>query len=317
MMYRFSSFVLALLLLVASGQVMAATASSKVANPAFTAWNAAHWSDAACGATMADATAATAFAGNDLVICGTTGVAVGTVVADAAITTATLTVNTGASIDFNTKVVTLTGALTNAGGTITTGAALHVLPSIVNTAGTTTLTSATTTSVAGAVTYTAGTLLLPTALTTITGLFTSAASFTMPSTVTTLTGGVTVTGGALTLSSANVVGNTVTLNGGTIAGTLKFTSGDKAITATDAAKTIPTLDVSGMAANDTITINGNSVTFSSVYGGALKCLATGVTTDYTPGTAVAATGVCTVTIATSVPVFSTKELPKVFAEEVK
>jgi len=307
MMYRFSSFVLALLLLVASGQV---TATARFGVTTGNWGTAASWAPTGCSTATDNTKPANADA---VTICSGKSI---TLDEDSAATVGKVTVETTATLDLGTKK--LSAAELDNSGTVTSGAASHVIAKLTNTAGTMTLTNATFTAISDTVTYTAGTLLLPTTLTTITGLFTSKVNFTMPSTVTTLTAGVTVTGGVLTLSSANVVGDDVTLDtGGTIAGTLKFTSGDKAITATDAAKTIPTLDVSGMAANDTITINGNSVTFSSVYGGALKCLATGVTTDYTPGTAVAATGVCTVTIATSVPVFSTKELPKVFAEEVK
>jgi len=354
MMYRFSSYVLALLLLVASGQAMAvSTLYSKVADPSFATFAASDWSDVACNTTLATMTntTATAFANTDILhICGTDGAAAGAVVAGAAITVASLTVHAGATVNFGANIVTLSAGLINQGGTITTGAATHVIESITNTAGSTDLTTATQTTIAGAVTLTAGTLVLPSGLTTITGaltytagtltigaslatvtgLFTSAANFSMPSTVTALNGGVTVSGGTLTLAAVNIVAGTVTLNtGGNIAGVLKLKNTAHTITA-DAAKTIPALDLTALAtAAVAITFNpvGGSLTATLVTttlpaSSTLVCGNSGVpsfTGTITATLANNASGsyICAIPSTTvPAPIFSTKEKAKVFSEGV-
>ena len=102
---------------------------------------------------------------------------------------------------------------------------------------------------------------------------------------------------------------------------LKFsTSSTKRIINNNASLSSIALDISSMTDGDEITIAsmglGQSVTFSGITGGSLSC-ATSYPATITVGT------VCTVTVVTggggtvSAPIFSTKEKPAVFSEEVK
>ena len=120
MMSRFSSFVLALLLLVASGQVAAINYYSKVSAPSLTSTDlgtlvTGDWSEVPCAGTMASAS--TAFGAvadsNTFTLCGTgslavAGASIGTVALPAHIKS--ITIAPGATL-------TVTGAVTSAGTT--------------------------------------------------------------------------------------------------------------------------------------------------------------------------------------------------------
>jgi len=216
--------------------------------------------------------------------------------------------------------------------------------------------TATTATINGGITYTAGTF--PAQITSIGELFTnSAATFTLPATVISVGGGVS-TSGALTLAAANVVTGPVTITtGGSLAAAsvLKLApTGDHLITPLAAGTTISSLDLSGATAAKKITsATGpvtltNGVTFPAPVVGATKIItfsagasaaislivpAATVATCATGGTtittavgathAVAATTslACTVPAAVvnnvSAPIFSTKEKAAVFGQEVK
>ena len=100
---------------------------------------------------------------------------------------------------------------------------------------------------------------------------------------------------------------------------LKFSAGNKHIVASNSLPAIA-LNISSMATGDSIFIDTGPVTFSSVTGGTLDC-GSGVYT----GTPIASNWACQVTVtgggggggAVSAPIFSTKEKPAVFSEEVK
>ena len=107
---------------------------------------------------------------------------------------------------------------------------------------------------------------------------------------------------------------------GTWAGTgLKFSAGDKHIITTNGSLPAIALNISSMVTAESIFIDTGPVAFSSVTGGTLDC-GSGV---YTPNTPIASGWACTVTVtggsggAVSAPIFSTKEKPAVFSEEVK
>jgi len=103
---------------------------------------------------------------------------------------------------------------------------------------------------------------------------------------------------------------------------LKFGAGDKHITTNNGSLPAIDLNISSMDSGDSIFIDTGPVTFSSVTGGTLDCGGA-----YTPGTAIASSWACQVTVAivppgggggaVSAPIFSTKEKPAVFSEEVK
>jgi len=110
--------------------------------------------------------------------------------------------------------------------------------------------------------------------------------------------------------------------GGAWGGTaLKFDAGNKWIvnSRTGVTITINRLELSAMATGNTILIKTNPVKFADVTGRSLECPAG---TAYTLGDPIAANTTCTVgavvvTNSVSAPIFSTKEKPAVFSEEVK
>jgi len=143
-----------------------------------------------------------------------------------------------------------------------------------------------------------------------------------------IAGNVQLNTGTLTLGSNSSVGGNVIIDAGTFAGTLRFTDANHTINAQSAAKTIPNLNLSLMTTpGRTITIHasGQNVTFANVAGGSLSCTPTGgAAAAYTTGQPIAPGTVCTVTAGggggggtVSAPIFSTKEKPAVFSEEVK
>ena len=143
-----------------------------------------------------------------------------------------------------------------------------------------------------------------------------------------IAGNVILNTGTLTLGSNSSVGGNLTIDAGTFAGTLRFTDANHTINAQSAAKTIPNLNLSLMTTpGRTITIHasGQNVTFANVAGGSLSCTPTGgAAAAYTTGQPIAPGTVCTVTAGggggggtVSAPIFSTKEKPAVFSEEVK
>jgi len=161
-------------------------------------------------------------------------------------------------------------------------------------------------------------------VTTIPGLFSSGATFTMPTTITSLAGGVAVTGGVLTLDAANIVTGTVTITmGGSIAGTLKLNDAAHNI---NGFGSIALLDLSAIAGpataitftpaptGSTITINAFTTPVSSAVTLICNGIRGGTLTPTNP------TGSYTCTAFSvnpvSAPIFSTKEKAKVFIEEV-
>jgi hypothetical protein len=96
------------------------------------------------------------------------------------------------------------------------------------------------------------------------------------------------------------------------------------------AMTITSLDLSAMDIGNKITITeqafsglGKTVTFTNVVGKSLSCTPSGGSAAaYSPGTPIAVGTICAVVAAAvnnsvSAPIFSTKEKPAVFSEEVK
>jgi len=144
-------------------------------------------------------------------------------------------------------------------------------------------------------------------------------------------------GHTLTLSTADTLNAySIMFNSGSWAGSgLKFgpvgTGSQKRImNQSGSAMTITTLDLSAMDIGDTITIFeaafsglGKTVTFTNVVGGkSLSCTPSGGSATPYSGTALAVGTVCEVVAAAvnnsvSAPIFSTKEKPAVFSEEVK
>jgi len=204
------------------------------------------------------------------------------------------------------------GILTNNGGTISTDIGAHVLSNIVHTTGSTTLTAANMTSISGYVTYTAGTLELPTALTTINGLFSallaSPATYVMPTTITSLAGGSIL--GVLKLKDA-----AHTISGAT--GSIAILDLSVSAPATTAATAITFTPLLG----ETITINGFVVPATASI--SLTCIGTAdgnvtspVTSTTSSGDTYSCTGIPVVISPISAPIFSTKGKAKVFIEEV-
>lgn len=265
-------------------------------------------------------------------ICATHALTLGV----AATNVAEVTVNGTLSLGTIPLALSAGGTLTNNGGTISTGGAAHVFPNIVHIAGSTTLTAATNTSMSGGVTYTQGTLALPTALTTVNGLFSAllaSTAYSMPATITSLAGGVAVSGGTLTLGVTNIVTGTVMIGvGGSILGVLKLK--DATHTISGATGSIAQLDLSASApattaataitftplVGATITVNGFAVPPTASI--PLTCVGTvggtvtpPITLSTPPTGTYTCTGVPTISII-SAPIFSTKEKVSVFIEEV-
>jgi len=308
-MKRIFSILLSFLLLMVGGQAMAAGNCTSATGAAWA--TASTWADGTAGGAACDGTTAIPAAGDNAIIDHAV-----TVGAAASITN--LTVNA-------TKSLTLSAALTVSG----------------------------TATINGGITYTTGTW--PTPITSIGELFTAtlSAAYTLPVTVTSLGSGVSVSGGALTLAAANVVTGNVTITaGGSIVGVLKLApTGNHTITAiATAGSIIPSLDLSGATANKVITSATGDLTLTAVTfptaaskqitftAAAAKTISVPVpaatvavcynnssTTAATAGATTVAAGtsmVCTTPAGTtggtvSAPIFSTKEKPTVFSEEVK
>jgi hypothetical protein len=135
---------------------------------------------------------------------------------------------------------------------------------------------------------------LPAAITAIGGQFVNEGNFSMPATVTSI-GSLDVTGGVLTLSADNVINGNVRLYEN-IDGTLKFSAGNKTITG--GGKTIAALDISAMAAGDTISmVAGGTLTITNTVAN-LECPAG---TSHVGGTALASGTTCTVVAAAPPP----------------
>jgi len=122
---------------------------------------------------------------------------------------------------------------------------------------------------------------------------------------------------AVTVNVAYLVFNTSATWAG--AG-LKFSAGNKTIVNQNAtAVTITSLSLSAMNTGESIAIQMGPVKFNGVTGKSLECPAG---TPYTVGNPIAASTTCAVgavvvTNSVSAPIFSTKEKPAVFSEEVK
>ncbi len=300
-----------LVLLATSGQVLAGDCTS-AANGNWGTF--ATWADgtALTPAAVCDGTSAIPAAGDNAIIAHA-------VIVAAAASITNLTVNTG-------KTLTLSAALTVTG----------------------------TPTITGGIIYTTGTW--PTAITTIGEKLTAglSAAYTLPATVTSV-GSLEASGNALTLAAANVVAGNVTISaGGSILGTLKLApTGNQTITAiVTTGSTIPTLDLSGATAAKTISsavgpltlsaitfpspaLATKAITFTAGTSAAIWMTVPAATaatcalagTAVTAGAYTVAAGtslVCTVPATTgggggtvSAPIFSTKEKPAVFSEEVK
>jgi len=144
-------------------------------------------------------------------------------------------------------------------------------------------------------------------------------------------------GHTLTLSTDDTLNAySIMFNTGSWAGSgLKFgpvgTGFDKMImNQSGAAMTIASLDLSAMDIGNKITFTeqamsglGKTVTFTNVVGKSLSCTPSGGSAAaYSPGTPIAVGTICAVVAAAvnnsvSAPIFSTKEKPAVFSEEVK
>jgi len=333
MMSRFSSFVLALLLLVASGQVMAATCTSVVAGgvawgtgTTYTAWTNAAVDGCNSVAGTADSLPTNA---EDVIVASTTAALTGST----AMVAKSLTISTGATFSPGSNTITISGNFTN-DGTFTNTSSTVVFDATATVGGSAVTTFNNLTA------NTAGTLTLP-ATATIAGSL------------------VLTTSSTLALASTNTVGGAVTTYGTGLTGTLKLTGGSRTITAS-ADATIPVLDLSSLTDASTITTATSNVVVNSLIlptanpvGGAAKtvifkvpsaktlqipaafntastattagCVATGYTftSGLMTGTGTATDNVtCTVPAAaapstTSAPIFSTKEKAAVFSQEVK
>ncbi len=139
-------------------------------------------------------------------------------------------------------------------------------------------------------------------------------------------------GYSLTLAATDVVNfAAIRFNASTTwtaSGVLKFSSGNKFIQSYNSSLSAIALNVSSMTIGNTITIVSGpssaykSITFSSVTGGSLSCVGGSSVTTYIPGNPISPGTTCTVAAAAvnnsvSAPIFSTKEKPAVFSEEVK
>jgi len=135
-------------------------------------------------------------------------------------------------------------------------------------------------------------------------------------------------GHSLNLTAATVTAGTLVFDTtGAWGGTkLKFSPAiNKQIINNNASLSSIALDISSMTTGNAITIGatGQPVTFSGVTGGSLSCTPIGGTAAaYTPGNPIAVGTSCAVTVvvvnnSVSAPIFSTKEKPAVFSEEVK
>ena len=102
---------------------------------------------------------------------------------------------------------------------------------------------------------------------------------------------------------------------------LRFSAGNKVlVNMSGATLTITSLSLSAMTTGNTITITMDPVIFTSVTGKSLECPSgtayTGGTTQI-PAMATCTVGAVVVPPSVSAPIFSTKEKPAVFSEEVK
>jgi len=132
---------------------------------------------------------------------------------------------------------------------------------------------------------------------------------------------------SLNLSATAIDAGTLTFEpawGGT--GVLRFSAGSKTIVNMDTAAhiEITSLSLGAMPTGDTIDIQTGPVKFVAVTppSKGLNCTPGGTGADYIDGDIIAAGTTCSVTTAVvppsvSAPIFSTKEKPAVFSEEVK
>jgi len=338
MMSRFSSFVLALLLLVASGQAFAATCTSAAGGGGWGTQGS--WVTPTAGATnCTDATIGTWVAptsADDVIVASTTALTgVATMAAK------TLKINASSIFSPLTQTLTITPATTTDAfvnnGTFTKGTGTIAFAAAATTVGTIDFNN---------LSISAGAL-------TLSGATTIGGNLVLTST------------GNVLLAATNTVTGNVTTYGTALTGILKFVDAGTAIanhtiTASSAA-TIPTLDTSAMYTGSSVIFSGavNNIIgtlilpTANAVGGSAKtvifkvpstqtlqipaafntastattagCVATGYTFTggLMTGTATATDNVtCTVPAATapsttSAPIFSTKEKAAVFSQEVK
>ncbi len=309
MMSRFSSFVLALLLLVASGQVMAAgTCTTTVTGTWATAGT---WADGTALVPSASCDNVAAIPAN-----GDSAVIAHDVTVGAAATINAVTVNAG-------KTLTLSATLTATTATINGG--------ITYTAGTF---PAQITSIGELFTNSAATFTLPATVTSVGGVSTSGALTLAAANV--VTGNVTITtGGSLAAASVLKLAPTgdhliTPLAAGTTISSLDLSGATAAKKITSA--TGPVTLTNGVTFPAPVVGATKIITFSAGSSAAISLIvpAATVATCAVAGTAVAvgaytlaadSTLTCTVPAAVvnnvSAPIFSTKEKAAVFSQEVK
>jgi len=256
---------LAIILLLSGQQAFSAAALTSAAAAIDNFTGLTQWSTGSC--TSATNPAAIN-PGDTFTICTPHALTLGV----AATNIAGLTVNGTLTLGTIPLALSAGSTLTNNGGTISTGGAAHVFPNIVHIAGSTNLIAATNTGMSGGVTYTQGTLVLPTSLATVSGLFsatlTPAATYGMPTTITSLAGGVAVSGGTLTLGVTNVVAGTVTMGaGGSILGVLKLK--DEAHPISGTANSIAMIAKLDLSASAPTTTAATAITFAPASGAAI------------------------------------------------
>jgi len=326
---------LSFLVLLSGQTVFAVTYYSKVATPNLNTLALTDWSETTCGATMADATTAFSGTADIMNICGTGSLAVGAVSVTGAIpaTVARINVLSGASLTLTGNVTTTTAlTLDNAtGGTVTIPAAANTIDvgatGVYSGAGklVSKCTSAAATAwdvaatwngcgVAGQTTKSAG--LVPSADSDVS----IGHAVTALTAATLAAKSITFTAGSLALASKTLTlgGNLTTLAASGITGSpsLTLTSDANHVLTLGAGLTVGTITLNTLTATRTIGVVTSAITATTVTGFA-TCTPTGITTISIPAAnyscAVAGGGGGTV----SAPIFSTKEKPAVFSEEVK
>ncbi len=325
MMYRFSSFILALLLLVASGQAGAASCTSVTTSATwgtgttYTAWTNA---TAADGCNSTAGTASSLPSANEDVIVASSALAGSTAMA-----AKSLTINTGATFTPGSNTLTITPAAT-ANAFVNNG----------------TFTKGTSTIAFAAAATTVGTI-------DFYNLSISAGALTLSPTTTIGNNLLLTSTGTAALAATNTVTAGVTTYGTALTGTLKFvdatagTAGTHTITAS-ADATIPVLDLSALTTGSTIATATSNVVVTSLIlptanpvGGTAKTvvftvpstktltISSGIPSGCVATTHTIATNVitgaasgnvtCTITPSIAAPIVSTKEKAAVFTEEVK
>ncbi len=324
---------LSFLVLLSGQTVFATTYYSKVANPNLNTLALADWSETTCGTTMADATTTFSGTADIMNICGTGSLAVGAVSVTGAIpaTVAQINVLSGASLTLTGNVTTTTALTLNntSGGTVTIPAANTInvgTAGVYNGAGklVSKCTSAAASAwdlaatwdgcgVAGQTTKSVG--LVPSADRDVS----IGHAITAPSGATLAAKSIVFTAGSLALASKTLTlgGDLTTLSGSSITGSPNLTLTDAAHTLTlGTGLTVGTITLTTPTVTRAIGVVTSAITATTITGFSI-CTGGTITTTSIP----AASYSCTVAGggggAVSAPIFSTKEKPSMFTEEVK